>query len=269
MVRRIAHNSRSGTADGDGLAFYCTRQEASSTVFQAADDPGSSGKSTPVTSVSSEERFHAWHFLQLAFLTGFLAAVASVLGKIACDFGPGALLQPLSDHLSYLLLPPASRENGTLLVGSDEWCGFASLDSKPGGFVELLQATWRALLVIYSDRCSIISGGQAGVPVTALLFFFCLILLVRVCLFGCMLACNAIMLQCHVKCLVASPSAGSSSVAVFAANFMCSVALSWLLLEEHLTFQFLAGAACMLSGVALLSLQKPSGVTECSRKTEF
>lgn len=270
MVRRTTTYHDVGKGEGDALAFT-SRTLASSSVRLGADASRSFRGCTSAVTKASGGISVPGHFLQLVALTGCLAAVASFFGKLACDFGPRAPLQGLSNHLAHLLLPFHSTENVIVLVGSSEGCGSVAFDVKPVGFGALFQTTWRVLRLLSADPCtnSGSSGDRAGASAAAILSFCCLVLLARVYIFGCMLACNALMLQCHVKCLVAAPSAGSSSVAVFAANFLCSVALSWLLLEEQLTFQFVAGAVCMLLGVALLSLsknQRTTGVLEVQKR---
>ncbi|OEH75235.1 hypothetical protein cyc_05796 [Cyclospora cayetanensis] len=224
-------------------------------------------------SSSSSSAFPLWHFLHLVALTGFLASVASVLGKLACDFGPGAPLQLLSDSLLHRLVPQQSTSSDRLLLRVGEDCSLEAFETRPGGFPALVTETGRALLLAISFHdCSTSSGNGQGEPsgspsqvgacIWGLLCFFSLVLLCRISLFLCMLGCNALMLQFHVKCLVAAPSSCSSSVSIFAANFLCSVVLSWLLLGEQLTLQFLLGAVCMLLGVALLSLTKDASPLE-------
>lgn len=259
MARRAVAGHTAGKGEGKAVPFSFASEEPHSVSCPSSVALGSSRKSSSAAAASAGGGFRPRYFLQLVALTGFLAALASVFGKLACDFGPHAPLQRLFNHLLKLLLPPHSIANDRLLfVTGEEGCGFEAFDAKPESFVALLQATWRALLMsIYVLPCvaSNSSYGSGGASAATVLSFFGLVLLARGCIFGCMLLCNAFMLQCHVKCLVAAPSAGSCSVAIFAANFLCSVALSWLLLDEQLTFLFVAGAACMLSGVTLLSLQ--------------
>lgn len=261
MVRRIVADCGVGKQQGKSVAFSRGSSPSAPSGVIPADAcvPGSSeaGTSSPLGlgRVSGPR-----HFLQLVILTGTLAAVASVCGKIAFDFGPDALVQRVSDSFLNLLFPPQFIGNDRLFVALDEGCGYFAVHTKPPGFIPLLETIWKAVvLIVHPKTCTIsnISDGPVGASATAFLSFCCLVLLVRVCLFGCMLACNALMLQCHVKCLVAAPSAGSSSIAVFAANFLCSVLLSWLLLDEKLTLRFVGGAACMLVGVGLLSYRKP------------
>lgn len=201
--------------------------------------------------------FRPLRFLQLVGLTGLLAATASVLGKLACSFSPSDPVPQLSAALLHWLCPTLPVYRDVLLVQGNADCHSTQFNLKPEGFGSLIIQAGRAtaLLATSGPHCKFAAPEELGgdVFLGALACFFCSVLLLRVCLFGSMLACNGLMLNFHVKSLLVAPSAGSSSVAAFASNFLSSVVLSWLILGEHLSCRFFAGAACMLLGVALLS----------------
>ena len=239
--------SRSSTTSSD-------RQQSGSSPCSAAS---AAAVANPAASNSA---FRPLRFLQLVTFTGFLAAAASVLGKLACSFSPSDPLQQFSASLLRWLCPSLPVDGDVLLVQGDADSGFTQFNLKPDGFGALVVQIGRAavLLATSGPRCKFIGvdelGGEVFLSVVAC--FFSAVLLLRACLFGCMLACNGFMLNFHVKSLLVAPSAGSSSVAVFASNFLFSVVLSCLLLGEHLSCRVFAGAACMLLGVALLSASK-------------
>ncbi|KAL8426159.1 hypothetical protein ACSSS7_008237 [Eimeria intestinalis] len=235
-----------------------------------------SASTAPIAGSPPSPSFNPRRFIRLVLITGILAAVASLFGKLSLDFNHRSAVQILSNQLANGILPSDALEHNSISNNANSnrsssgrlRIGSVVLEATPEGFSSLLQNIWKALLLLTGGLNSSSSSPpplsginssrntDQAAAATAALCLYCLVLLIRGCLFGCMLACNACMLHSHVKCLVAAPSAGSSSVSIFAANFLCSVFLSWILLKERLTLQFGIGAACMLAGVAVLSQKR-------------
>ncbi|KAL8269359.1 hypothetical protein Esti_006722 [Eimeria stiedai] len=180
--------------------------------------PEVSSSSPPPSTASPPASFNPRRFIRLVLVTGLLAAIASVFGKLAFDFSPRAAVQIFSTQLAQRLLPRDALEHTSSSSSSIRLrIGSVVLEANPEGFPALLQNVWKALLLVTAGH----SSSSSSSPLSG------------------------------------SSSAGSSSVSIFVANFLSSVLLSWLLLGEPLTLRFSFGAACMLAGVVLLSRQRP------------
>ncbi|KAL8456002.1 hypothetical protein Emag_000245 [Eimeria magna] len=262
MTGRSANSGIASKAKSRPAGVSTKSASASSKIGGNSSVSVVSPESSAPSPASPPPSFNPRRFIRLVVTTGILAAVASVFGKLAFDFSPRAAVQILSARLAQRLLPADALEYISSSSSSS-----VVLEANPQGFPALLRNIWKFLLLLTVGHSSSSSSSHpplssssssedakpaelplATAAAAAALSFYCLVLLIRGCLFGCMLACNACMLQSHVKCLVAAPSAGSSSVSIFAANFISSVLLSWLLLGEQLTLGFGVGAACMLAG---------------------
>ncbi|CDI80766.1 hypothetical protein EAH_00017370 [Eimeria acervulina] len=77
-------------------------------------------------------------------ISGFLAAAASVLGKLACSFSPSDPLQQFSASLLRWLCPSLPVDGDVLLVQGDADSGFTQFNLKPDGFGAL---EWRCSLL--------------------------------------------------------------------------------------------------------------------------
>ncbi|XP_065183295.1 transmembrane protein 42-like [Sycon ciliatum] len=146
---------------------------------------------------------NAMAFPVLAFLSGFLAALASLSAKLA----------------SSPLIGGISEQVCTILDGSEVFCKFVS---------------WS----------------------------------LSACCFGVVLLMNSAMWTVFVSALEASSSTVEVTVINTTANFISSAALGWLVFGETLSLLWWAGAACMLSGLALYQATQPAGPDGADAKTK-
>lgn len=210
-------------------------------------------------------------FLALAVGAGLCGAVSSLLGKVALDLSPESAAVRLtktvalrsgfsSDAAADLLWGSASTEGG-LCVGQERHLrslGFEIGGDLKDGAEEAAErdALWMLALRTTHSLCVFFNKrGEPDPCLEALARAALLEAAVRGAFLVGMISCGALMLQLHLKSLLASPSAAVASVCSFASNFLSSAALSSLVLGERLTFGFAVGACFMLSGVALLSWQ--------------